>query len=167
MEDFLAALKKYALPTLLIVFLALQAIITAFLYFDLQDLKRVSDQTLINPLPKYSILTPTPSGGRGVDDQGLTDKLFFSNPVSTASGTPTTANCNTCPAGPTGPQGEKGEKGDKGDPGDSGTSASGDGRWVVFCQSRLGPVRQKPTYGCDTGNSNSDYKESDVQLWVK
>ncbi|MEK7610818.1 MAG: hypothetical protein AAB486_00400 [Patescibacteria group bacterium] len=165
MEDFLSALKKYAPVTVLVLFLAVQSVVIIFLYFDLRDLKSISDQTLSNPLPVYSIPTPSPAGGRGIGDQSITDKLFFSNPTATASGTTAAANCsNTCPAGPIGPQGEKGEKGD---PGESGTGTTTDGRWVVFCQSRLGPVRQKPTYGCDTGNSNADYKESDLQLWVR
>lgn len=161
MEDFLIALKKYAPGAALVLFLAIQSVVITFLYFDLQDLKRVSDQTLSNPFPVYSIPTPSPAGGRGMGDQGLTDKLFFSTPTASGSSTAAIPNCTSCPAGPIGPQGEKG------DPGEPGMGTANDGRWVVFCQSRLGPVRQKPTYGCDTGNSNADYKESDLQLWVR
>lgn len=164
MEDFLSALKKYALPTLLVLFLSVQAIVTAFLYFDLQDLKRVLDYAAPSPIPVLSIPTPPVSGGRGIGDQGITDKLFFSTPSATGSSKTAVTNCISCPAGPDGPQGEKGEKGD---PGEVGPSTTADGRWVVFCQSRLGPIRQKPTYGCDTGNANTDYKESDLQLWVR
>lgn len=165
MEDFLSVVKKYTPDTLLVFFLAAQSIAIIFLYFDVQDLKRTADLTPVNPVSSYLISNPTPSvkNGRGINDQGLTDKLFFATPSATGTSTSSSPSCN-CPPGPAGPQGEKGEKGDKGEPG---TTATGDGRWVVYCQSRLGPIRQKPTYGCDTGNANTDYKESEVQMWVK
>jgi hypothetical protein len=71
--------------------------------------------------------------------------------------------CN-CPPGPSGPSGPPGEKGDKGDPGAADLTG---GHWATYCQSKLGPVRQKPSYGCDTGNANADWKESEFQMWVR
>lgn len=67
----------------------------------------------------------------------------------------------TGPPGPSGPPGPQGPKGDKGDPGTAG------GDWITYCQSALGPVRKKPTYGCDTANVDSSHREEEVILYVK
>ena len=84
-------------------------------------------------------------------------------PVSPLSQNPeATASACNCPAGPAGPKGEKGDKGDKGD---SATTLSG--QWVSYCQSALGPVRKKPAYGCDTGNTDLSHREEEVILFVK
>lgn len=152
-----ALLKKYALPAVLTSILAAQAIFLIFLYFKVQDLQRNAELTAPTSTPTYTPLTPTPRPTtlKDVIRQGL---------ATAPSATPSAEKplCN-CPPGPPGPSGPPGEKGDKGDP--SAADLTG-GRWVTYCQSKLGPVRQKPSYGCDKDNANADWKESEFQLWV-
>lgn len=160
MSDFsLSWGKKYLLSTFLIFILVAQTIFSLFLYFTLQDLKRATENNSLAPLPTYTPLTPTLT---------LKEAVNADHQIPSRAATPSaqTGAC-TCPLGPQGPAGEKGEKGEKGDKGDSGTADTTGGRWAVYCQSRLGPVRQKPSYGCDKNNANDDWKESEFQVWVK
>lgn len=154
--------KKYALAALLTVILAAQTVFIIFLYFKLQDLQRNAELTAPTPAPTYSPFTPTPRANtlKDVIGQGLQER-------SRSATSPAEKPLCSCPPGSPGPAGEKGEKGEKGDKGDSGSGDLTGGRWVTYCQSKLGPVRQKPSYGCDSGNANADYKESDLQLWVR
>ncbi len=156
MGDFLGYLKKYLLGTVLFIVIFIQSVFLTVQYLDLQDLKNI-----VGTLPTDTAPTYTPKTA----DKGVTLKealdLSATPSAVIPSVSPKEAGVCNCPPGPTGPAGPQGEKGDKGDPGTS------DGRWVAYCQSRLGPVRQKPSYGCDTGNANADYKETETQIWVK
>ncbi len=151
-------LKKYLPLFLLLAVIFGQSVILTVLYLDLQDLKKAVEILPSAPAPTYTSAAANKSAGLKelVDQSASPSAQVTYFPKETGS-------CN-CPSGPSGPAGPKG---DKGEPGDPGTSITADGQWVVFCKSNLGPVRQKPTYGCDTGNANVDYKESDLQLWVK
>lgn len=159
MALWLAFLKKYFFSAAVVFVLAAQAVSVFLLYFKIQNVTRASESAGPAPLPAYSPLTPTPRAATLKDAVG--NRL--AEPPRPATATAEKSACN-CPPGPAGPQGEKGEKGDKGDPGANDLTG---GRWAIYCQSKLGPVRQKPSYGCDTGNANADYKESEFQVWVK
>lgn len=156
MGDSSNSLKKYLLGFLLFAVIFIQSVFLTVQYLDLQDLKKVVGAIPVNANPTYTT---------GTTNRGTTLKDAIDRSATASAETPVitqkeAGSCN-CPPGPTGVPGLKGDKGDKGDPGTS------DGRWVAYCQSRLGPVRQKPSYGCDTGNANTDYKETETQLWVK
>lgn len=162
MPSRLALLKKYTPSVLLVIILIAQTLSLLFLYFRVQDLQRNAELSPPAPTPTYSPLTPTPRASTLKDliSQGALEQ----SRSATQSGGKSLCHC---PPGPPGAAGEKGEKGDKGDKGDTGGGDLTGGRWATYCQSKLGPVRQRPNYGCDTGNANADYKESEFQVWVK
>ena len=159
-NSWVDSLKRLMPGTLLVVFLVFQSVTIIVLFFQIRDLKMTTENNTPN-LPVYKGIPPSPTITKkdtlkDLVSKGLPEKSYESSP----SGAP---SC-LCPPGIPGEKGEKGEKGDPGAKGDPGVS---DGAWTVYCQSRLGPVHPKPSYGCDTGNANTDYKESEVQLFIR